>query len=82
MKKLGNNHHDRLSIDILPAEHKQIKVYATLHGQSIRDFVLESVRERLRHESEGKDLLDMTTHISPALREIWDNAKDAEYDKL
>ena len=83
MKKLDNERqHGRLSIDILAEEHKQIKIYATLHGQSIREFVLESVRERLRHEADDKDLLDMTTHISPVLQEIWDNEKDAEYDKL
>ena len=73
---------DRLSIEVLPSEHRQIKAYAALHGQTIRDYVMESVRERLRHEAEDKDLLDMTTHIGPALQELWDNAKDAEYDKL
>jgi len=82
VKKTNSGQHGRLSIDILPGEHKQIKIYATLHGQSIREFVLESVRERLRHEAEDKDLLDMTTHISPVLQELWDNEKDAEYDKL
>ena len=82
MKKHGNDQHDRLSIDILPEEHKQIKIYAAIHDQSIREFVLESIRERLRHEAEAKNLSDMTTHISPALQEIWDNAKDAEYDKF
>ena len=81
MKK-SENIRDRLSIEVLPNEHRQIKAYAALHGQTIREYVLESIRERLRHEAEDRDLLDMTTHISPALQEIWDNGKDAEYDKL
>ena len=73
---------DRLSIEVLSTEHRQIKAYAALHGQTIREYVLNSIRERLRQEAEDKDLLDMTTHISPSLQEIWDNEKDAEYDKL
>ena len=81
MKK-SENGRDRLSIEVLPKEHREIKAYAALHGQSIREYVLESIREKLRHEAEDKDLLDMTTHIGPALRELWDNEKDAEYDKL
>ena len=82
MKKISSGHHDRLSIDILPAEHKQIKIYATLHGQSIRDFVLESIRERLRHETEDKEISAMTSSFGEVFREVWDNEKDAEYDKL
>ena len=74
----------RMSIDVLPEEHRQIKVYAALHGETIRDFVLESVRERLRRESEAKDISALTHHLNhdPVLRELWDNDKDAAYDKL
>ena len=72
---------DRLSIEVLPTEHRQIKAYAALHGQTIREYVLNSIRERLRQEAEDKDLLDMTTHISPSLQEIWDNENDKKYDK-
>ncbi len=82
MKKIGSGQHGRLSIDILPDEHKQIKIYATLHGQSIRQFVLESIRERLQHESENKEISALSGHFGYVFREIWDNEKDAEYDKL
>ena len=70
----------RLSIEVLSTEHRQIKAYAALHGQTIREYVLNSIRERLRQEAEDKDLLDMTTHISPSLQEIWDNENDKKYD--
>ena len=75
---------DRLSIDVLPEEHRQIKVYATLHGQTMREYVLESIRERLRREKENKDLKDLTRHLDqdPALKKLWDNKKDAGYDRL
>lgn len=67
MKKIGGGQHGRLSIDILPDEHKQIKIYATLHGQSIREFVLESIRKRLRREAEDKHLKESI--FSPGGRE-------------
>ena len=82
MKKHNSSQHDRLSIDILREEHKQIKIYAAIHDQSIREFVLESIRERLRHEVEDKDISALTGHFGDVFREIWDNEKDAEYDKL
>ena len=33
-------------------------------------------------KNESKDLSFMTQHPSPALNQIWDNDKDADYDKL
>lgn len=81
----GNNGgRDRLSIDVLPEEHKKIKAYAALHGQTIREYVLESVRERLQAEVEKGELSSLAMHLDkdPVLRELWDNEKDAEYDKL
>jgi len=75
---------ERLSIDILPEEHKQIKIFAVLHGKTIREYVLESIRERLRSESEGGELRTLTMHLAqdPVLNDLWNNKKDAEYDKL
>ena len=64
---------NRLSIDINPEEHQEIKIFATLHGKTIREYVLESIRERLDRESEEKQLLAMTTQINPALKEVWNN---------
>lgn len=75
---------ERLSIDVLPEEHKRIKVYAALHGETIREYVVESVRERLRQEAEGRELSALTMNLNqdPVLKELWDNEKDAAYDKI
>lgn len=80
----SNTRRDRLSIDVLSDEHRQIKAYAALHGMTIREYVLASVREQLRQEAEERDLLAMTTHLGqdPVLRKLWDNEKDSVYDKL
>lgn len=67
---------NRLSIDIDPEEHQKIKVFAVLQGKTIREYVLESIRERLDRESEEKQLLAMTTQINPVLKEVWNNKKD------
>ncbi|MBU1147040.1 MAG: hypothetical protein KKD11_01695 [Candidatus Omnitrophica bacterium] len=81
----GNNGgRDRLSIDVFPEEHKKIKAYAALHGQTIREYVLECVHKRLKIEAEKGELSGLAMHLDkdPVLRELWDNKKDSEYDKL
>ena len=56
-----------------------IKIYAALHGQTIREYVLESIWEHLNRDNEEKQLLAITTQISPVLKEVWDNKKDDIY---
>ena len=73
---------NRLSIDVDPEEHQKIKVFATLQGTSIKEYVLTSIRERLERESEEKQLLAMTNQITPALKEVWDNDKDEAYNEV
>jgi len=81
---MAKTRRDRLSIDVLPEEHRQIKAYAAFHGQTIREYVLDSVRERLRRENEKRELSTLTMHLDqdPVLKELWDNEKDAAYDEL
>jgi len=73
-----------VSIDVNTEEHRRIKVCAALHGTTIRDYVLESVRERLRHETDIKEVASLALQLDqdPVLKELWDNDKDAAYDKV
>jgi uncharacterized protein (DUF1778 family) len=75
---------ERLSIDVRPEEHRKIKAYAALHGETIRDYVIKSVRERLRREAEEKELSALSLRLGqdPLLKKLWDNEKDSAYDKL
>jgi hypothetical protein len=75
---------ERLSIDVFPEEHRRIKSFAALHGETIREYVLECVRERLRKEAEKKDLSVLTMRLDqdPLFKNVWNNEKDAAYDKL
>ena len=75
---------DRISLDVRPEEHRRIKASAVLHGQSIRQYVLESVWERLRTEREAGDLSTLTGALAqdPVLKRLWENDRDAAYDNL
>jgi len=73
---------NRLSVDVTTEEHRMIKTYAAINNETIREYVLEAVRERLRKEKEKEQMFDLTTNISSVLKELWDNEKDASYDKI
>lgn len=72
----------RLSIDLPEDEHRIIKANAATSGQSIRQYILDSVRERLRQENENKHLSSLTNNISPVLQDLWDNKRDSIYDEI
>lgn len=72
---------ERLSIDVNPEERRRVKAIAALSGKSVRDFVLESIREKIAREVEDRDLDAMMTYPCSALEELWDNDQDAIYDK-
>ena len=75
---------ERVSIDVRPEEHRQIKLFATLNGQTIREFVLESVRARMQREQEAREVSDLIKHLDtdPVLTALWENERDAAYDRL
>ena len=73
---------NRLSIEMLPEEHKKIKAYAALHEKSMREYVLEALQERIKQEGEEGQLLAMMSEPSPVLKELWDNKKDSAYDEI
>jgi uncharacterized protein (DUF1778 family) len=83
MEKVGIRR-ERLSIDLLPEERRRIKAFAALHDKTIKEFVLESILERLRQESESKELVSLTTSLEqdPILKKLWNNEKDSAYYKL
>lgn len=75
---------ERLSIDVSPIEHRRIKAYAALHGQTIREYVMGSLRKQLQFEEEKKELAVLANHLDqdPVLNNLWDNDQDATYDKI
>lgn len=69
---------------MLPEEHRQIKAYASLQGKTISEYILEAVRKRLHQEAEDGELSGLTVQLDhdEVLRKLWNNEKDASYDKL
>lgn len=80
----NTNSRERLSIDVLPNQHRQIKAYAALHGVTIREYILSCVMEHIAQETELKKLSDLTINLEldPVLKDLWNNKKDSAYDKI
>lgn len=76
----------RLSIDLTIAVRRRIRMAAAKRDLSIRQYVLEAVQERLKEdlgeEAARENLLALTAQSDPVLAELWDNPKDAAYDRL
>ena len=76
----------RLTID-LPADVKRrLRLVAAQGDVSVRQYVLETIEERLAKDwlelAEQEGLLALSSQADPVLGELWDNEKDAAYDRL
>ena len=74
----------RISIDVRPEVRRRLRLAAAKRDLTVRQYVLEAVEERLREDlgDEGEGLLTLTAKADPVLAELWDNPKDAAYDRL
>jgi uncharacterized protein (DUF1778 family) len=76
----------RLSIDVPHEARRRIHIAAAKRDQSIRDYVWEAVEARLMHDladelSAAADLVALNERADPVLADLWNNPKDAAYDK-
>ncbi len=76
----------RLSIDVSREARRRIHIAAAKRDQSIREYVWEAVEARrqrdLADELSAADLVALNGRTDPVLAELWNNPKDAAYDKL
>ena len=73
----------RISVEVEPSFHRLLQLAAAAHDQTVGQYVLEAVEVRLRQESEaGSGANPVMAAADPVLAELWDNARDAEYDRL
>lgn len=86
MATTTNERRARLSIDVSRDSRRRIHIAAAKRDQSIRDYVWEAVEARLKldlaDELSGADLVALTERAEQVLADLWDNPKDAAYDKL
>ena len=75
----------RLSIDVPRDVRRRIHIAAAKRDQSIRDYVWQAVEARLKRdladELSAADFVALTERADPVLAALWDNPKDAAYDK-
>ena len=75
----------RLSIDVSREARRRIHIAAAKRDQSIRDYVWQAVEARLTRdladEVAAADLVALNQRADPVLAALWDNPRDAAYDK-
>ena len=74
----------RISIDVAPEMRRSLRLAAARHDLTIRQYVIQALEERLRQDlgSGVEGLLTLSAQADPVLARLWDNARDAEYDRL
>jgi uncharacterized protein (DUF1778 family) len=74
----------RISLDIAPVVRRRIRLAAAKREVSVRQYLLDAVRDRLREDlgDDGEALVALNAKADPVLASLWDNDKDAAYDRL
>ena len=76
----------RLTIDLPVEVKRRLRLVAAQRDVPVRQYVLETIEERLAKDwvelAEQEGLLALTAQADPVLAELWDNEKDAAYDRL
>jgi uncharacterized protein (DUF1778 family) len=74
----------RISIDVQPEVRRLLRLAAAKRDLTIRQYVLEAIQERLQEDlgDDGAGAVALTAKTDPVLAELWDNRRDAEYDRL
>ena len=74
----------RISVDVLPEVRRRLRLAAAKRDLTIRQYLLEAIEDRLREDlgDDGDGIMALTAKTDPVLAELWDNRRDAEYDRL
>lgn len=74
----------RISIDLAPEMRRRLRLAAAQRDLTVRRYVLQVLEERLQEDltAANKGLLAMTAQTDPVLAKLWNNPRDAEYDRL
>jgi uncharacterized protein (DUF1778 family) len=74
----------RISLDVHPGVRRLIRLAAAKRDVSVRQYVMDALEERLREDlaDDGKGLVALTAKADPVLAALWDNERDAAYDRL
>jgi len=73
----------RLSVDVSPLLRRRLRVAAARRDVSVGKYVLNAIARQLQQdlEDESDAILALTAAGDPVLAELWDNPRDAVYDR-
>jgi uncharacterized protein (DUF1778 family) len=74
----------RISLDVDPGVRRLVRLAAAKRDVSVRQYVIDALEERLREDlgDDSKELVALTAKADPVLAALWDNERDAAYDRL
>ncbi|HSB80252.1 MAG TPA: hypothetical protein VLM91_15840 [Candidatus Methylomirabilis sp.] len=74
----------RISLDVDPEVRRRVRLAAAKRDVSVRQYIVDALQERLREDlgEEGDRLVALTAKADPVLAALWNNDKDAAYDRL
>lgn len=73
----------RISVDVDPQVRRRLRIAAAKRDLTVSRYVLEAIEERLREDlrDETEGVLGLTGSSDPVLADLWNNRKDAAYDR-
>jgi hypothetical protein len=74
----------RISVDVLPHVRQRLRLAAARRDVTVRQYVLDAIEDRLREDlgDEDEQMSALTRKTDPVLADLWDNVRDAAYDRL
>lgn len=73
----------RVCVDVNPELRRRLRMAAARADVSLREYLLQAIEEKLAWDmKEREGLLALSIESDPVLAELWDNEKDAAYDRL
>jgi hypothetical protein len=71
----------RISVDVVP-EVRRVRLAAAKRDVTVRRYVLEAIKERLREDlGDDDEISALTRATDPVLADVWDNVRDSAYDR-
>ena len=74
----------RISLDVEPEVRRLVRLAAAKRDVSVRQYIMDALQERLREDlgEDADQLVALTAKADPVLAALWNNDKDAAYDRL
>lgn len=82
MRARKTSEQQRLEIAINHEVAARLRRAAARRDLTVRQYVLHAIEERIHADLAGSDTALMTANTDPVLAALWNNRRDAEYDRL